>query len=64
MRDVPLSEQIPELTAHDNEPLDWPPDAVNVSDEPVVKDVELVIDSPLCWALPVVMEVFDDERSK
>ena len=60
----PLNVHVPEFNDHDNEPEDWPPEAVIDNELPVVNDVALVIDNPDCCALLIVIVVFDDERSR
>jgi hypothetical protein len=57
------SEHAPDCTAHESEPLDWPPEAVKVSVEPVVNESLLVTVNPVWLAFPIVTVVFEDERS-
>jgi hypothetical protein len=64
VRVVPFNEQIPEVSDHDNDPDDCPPDAVSDNELPVVNAEELVTDKPVCDALLMVIVVFADDRSR
>ena len=57
--DVPDNEQIPEVTCHEIDPPDCPPEAVSVNVLPVVNEDALVMLKPFCDALLIVMVVFD-----
>jgi hypothetical protein len=51
---------MPEVTDHEMLPPDCPPDALNVSGEPVTNEATLEMKKPDCDARPIVMVAFEE----